>query len=513
MSSLTIIFCVILILFYLYPAQPTDIQAGSEVAPQILWWYNLNAPSFGSSAVGDIDGDHKLEIVFGTYFNDEYIYALNADSGTLLWRYNTGGCNDASPAIADVDLDGALEVVVPASSPCRVYCFNGATGAVKWSTPTGSNSIDSPPAIADVDNDGKPEVIFGTFYGYVYCLNGENGSQCWRVNLGTNSYIQSDPNILDLNQDGQLDVVVAQWAGDNRVYALRGNNGSTLWYSDLPNDYMYHGGSFADIDEDGKPEIAIGCYDNHVYVLNGEDGSLRWQYTAPYYVGAPTSIADLNHDDHLEIVIVSYNIVRALSHTGSMHWTYSAAGGSFRGAAIADIDSNGVLDVAFGADDGILRVLRGDNGQVVWTYNLQDHYGRTFEMDHAPVIADFNNDGKLDIFVIGGYGTSSQPNLNHGCAYALTAGNGTGPGWSMFRHDLRHSGNFYGFVSFIHGDANGDSNVTISDAVYLINYFFYSGTTPDPLEAGDANSDHTVDIADVVYLIEYLFKGGPPPCE
>lgn len=134
-------------------------------------------------------------------------------------------------------------------------------------------------------------------------------------------------------------------------------------------------------------------------------------------------------------------------------------------------------------------------------------------MDHAPVIADFNNDGKLDIFVIGGYGTSSQPNLNHGCAYALTAGNGTGPGWSMFRHDLRHSGNFYGFVSFIHGDANGDSNVTISDAVYLINYFFYSGTTPDPLEAGDANSDHTVDIADVVYLIEYLFKGGPPPCE
>jgi len=512
MFRLIIIFCVLLILFSFHYAQVPTAIAETETSPQILWWYDLNAPSFGSSAVGDIDKDGKLEIVFGTYFNDQHIYALNADSGTLLWRYNTGGCNDASPAIADVDLDSALEVIVPASSPCRVYCFNGATGAVKWSTPTGSNSIDSPPAIADLDNDGKPEVIFGTFYGYVYCLNGENGSQCWRINLGTNSYIQSDPNILDVNGDGQLDVVVAQWAGDNRVYALRGNNGSTLWYSDLPNDYMYHGGSFGDIDEDGKPEIAIGCYDNHVYVLNGEDGSLKWQYVAPYYVGAPTSIADINNDGHLEIVIFSYNIVRALSHTGGMLWTYSAGGGSFRGAAIADIDSNGILDVVFGADDGILRALRGNNGQVVWTYNLQAHYGRTFEMDHAPVIADFNNDGKLDVFVIGGYGTSSQPNLNHGRAYALSAGNGTGPGWTMFRHDLRHSGNFYGFVSFIPGDANGDNSVTISDVVYLINYLYYSGPAPNPLEAGDANCDSTIDLLDVVYLINYLFKGGPPPC-
>jgi len=57
--------------------------------PQILWWYDLKAPSFGSAAFGDIDGDGKLEIVFGTYFNDENIYALNADSGSLLWSYNT----------------------------------------------------------------------------------------------------------------------------------------------------------------------------------------------------------------------------------------------------------------------------------------------------------------------------------------------------------------------------------------------------------------------------------------
>lgn len=513
MRSMIIVVGVVLAVPSLFNGQPRVFCAQVDAAPEILWWYDLDAPSFGSAAVDDIDKDGKLEIVFGTYFNDEHIYALNADSGTLLWSYNTGGCNDASPAIADVDLDDTLEVIVPASSACRVYCFNGVTGSVEWSASTGSNYIDSPPAIADLDNDGRPEIVFGTFYGYVYCLNGEDGSLVWRVNLGTNSYIQSDPGILDLNDDQQLDVVVAQWAGDCKVYALRGDSGSVLWYSEEPNDYMYHGGSFSDIDEDGKPEIAIGCYDNRLYVLNGEDGSLEWDYPAPYYVGAPTSIADLNNDDHLEIVFASWVRIGVLSHTGTLLWSYSAGGGNFRGAAIADVDSSGVLDVAFGADDGVLRVLTGDSGRVVWTYDLQAHYGRTFEMDHAPVIADFNGDGKLDIFMIGGYVNSSQPGLNHGRAYALTAGSGVGPGWPMFRHDLEHSGSFDGYPPYHPGDANGDGVIDPADVIHLINYLFRSGPAPQPAEAGDANCDGRTSVSDVVYLINYLFRSGIPPCQ
>src|SRR4030042_1524130 len=133
MRCLIIIFSIVFILVSICFAYSTIIQAETTTTPQILWGYDLDAPSFGSAAVDDIDGDGKLEIVFGTYFNDEHIYAINADSGTILWTYNTGGCNDASPAIADVDLDGELEVIIPASSPCVVYCFDGATGDVEWS--------------------------------------------------------------------------------------------------------------------------------------------------------------------------------------------------------------------------------------------------------------------------------------------------------------------------------------------------------------------------------------------
>jgi len=484
--------------------------------PEILWWYDVDAPSFGSGAAADIDGDSILEIVFGTYFNDERIHALNAESGDSLWTFFTDGCNDASSAIADVDLDGELEVIAPASSPSMVYCFNGTTGDIEWSTPTGyDHCIDSPPAVADVDNDGKPEVILGTFLGNVFCLNGEDGSECWQINLGTNSYIQSGPNILDLDGDDDLDVVVAQYAGDCKIFGLEGHTGDTLWSCDAPTDYMYHGGSFADIDEDSLMEIAIGSYEGKLFVINAEDGSVEWTYPTAWYIGAPTSIADLDNDGHLEVVVVSYNKVSVLSHTGSHQWSYSAGGGIFRGVSIADINGDDTLDVVFGADDGILRVLTGSHGSTVWTLDLEAHYGRTFEIDNAPVIEDFDGDGKLDIFIVGGYGTSSAPENNHGRAYAIAAGDGTGPGWPMFRHDLYHTARFSveEEEEYVCGDADGSGSVDIDDAVYLINYIFAEGPPPEPFASGDADCSGEVDIDDVVYLIGYIFSGGFDPCD
>jgi hypothetical protein len=64
---------------------------------------------------------------------------------------------------------------------------------------------------------------------------------------------------------------------------------------------------------------------------------------------------------------------------------------------------------------------------------------------------------------------------------------------------------------FVGGDANGDGEVNLADAVYIVNYLFIGGPPPDPLEAGDANSDGEVDLADAVYIVNYLFIGGPPP--
>jgi hypothetical protein len=64
---------------------------------------------------------------------------------------------------------------------------------------------------------------------------------------------------------------------------------------------------------------------------------------------------------------------------------------------------------------------------------------------------------------------------------------------------------------FARGDCNGSGVVEAGDVVYLINYLFQGGSSPEPMEAGDANCDSLVEPSDVVYLINYLFRGGPPP--
>jgi len=70
--------------------------------------------------------------------------------------------------------------------------------------------------------------------------------------------------------------------------------------------------------------------------------------------------------------------------------------------------------------------------------------------------------------------------------------------------------NFY--AAFLGGDINGDSEATIADVVYLINYLFKSGPAPVPLAVADVNCDNEVGISDAVYLVNYFFKSGPPPC-
>ncbi len=65
---------------------------------------------------------------------------------------------------------------------------------------------------------------------------------------------------------------------------------------------------------------------------------------------------------------------------------------------------------------------------------------------------------------------------------------------------------------YVCGDADGSGIVSISDAVYLINYIFAGGPTPDPLAAADADCSGVVSISDAVFLINYIFAGGPVPC-
>jgi hypothetical protein len=74
--------------------------------------------------------------------------------------------------------------------------------------------------------------------------------------------------------------------------------------------------------------------------------------------------------------------------------------------------------------------------------------------------------------------------------------------------DFQHYDISFGYIC---GNADNDDQISVSDAVLIINYIFKGGPPPVIEESGDVNSDGTVNISDAVYLIEYIFQGGPPP--
>ena len=69
------------------------------------------------------------------------------------------------------------------------------------------------------------------------------------------------------------------------------------------------------------------------------------------------------------------------------------------------------------------------------------------------------------------------------------------------------------YPDYICGDANSDTMVNVSDAVYIINYVFSGGNAPDPLESADVNCDSKQNVSDAVYIINFVFSGGKYPCD
>ncbi|MBI4613647.1 MAG: VCBS repeat-containing protein [Planctomycetes bacterium] len=433
-------------------SQPLLAQENGEtgIAPRLLWSLDTHAPCYGSPAVADLDGDGKLEIAFGTYYNDEHLYCVNAEDGTVLWKMKSeGGPFDASCLPLDVDGDGRLEIIAGDSSTGTLFALEGATGKVVWKF-AGPNSTDSPPAAADLDGDGKPEIVYGTMAeadrrGTVVALNAEDASLVWLARVP--GHVQSEPCLVDLEGDGQIDVLVTTWMGDHRIRALSGKDGHELWTHET-GDSMYHGVSAGDLDGDGKPEIVASSTDGSACCLSGAGGKLLWKKKLGdppiCYLFGPVTLADLAGDAHLEVLVPGRDLY-CLNAAGELLWTHEIGQQIPRGAAVADLDGDGDLEVALGADDRVFRVVSGAEGKELARFDARIGEHEYEGIDSAPLLADLDGDGCLDAFFVGGKGTSDETRAaNCGRAHALSLGKGRGPGWLMLGHDSRRSGSATG---------------------------------------------------------------------
>ncbi len=333
---------------------PYPYQAG--------WPVDLSAQSpYEGALLVQADDDQELEVLFVADFD---IHLYNHD-GTELdgWPVTvpTGSAISGQPAFGDLDGDGEGEVVVtsdnwPNGSLGWTYAYH-ADGALAEGFPLLTNGDHSrSPTVVDLDGDGACEIIVGERdypIGRVYVCDGTGQLLAgWPQEI--DHVPASSAGAADIDDDGTKEIVYESYAS---VYAFE-MDGSLLEgfpYTPSTGDvFSYSAPVFADIDEDGYLEIAVGGHNtggsNHMFLLN-HDGTdcAGWPNSVGYWIYAPATFADMDADGDRELMVgdqvlsgTPTNHMYAWHHDGTSvaGWPVGPVDAINAQAAVADIDGD-----------------------------------------------------------------------------------------------------------------------------------------------------------------------------
>jgi hypothetical protein len=199
-------------------------------------------------------------------------------------------------------------------------------------------------AIGDIDNDGKLDLIFGG-HGFIKILYGteENLFEINKTKIIQTGMFSTFISLADFNKDGNLDIFghhfsKADSLWENNMYSAIYWNRNGSFSSDHKLELPSHGahsGSVADVNKDGNLDILIANY-NSQYQRNLETfiywGDSVTKYSSENMIGLPSYspianlVLDLNGNGYNDIVVFNHsesNQYAGLNPLGGIHGTGS----------------------------------------------------------------------------------------------------------------------------------------------------------------------------------------------
>ena len=264
------------------------------------------------------------------------------------------------------------------SYPGRLYGM--LAYGLSWSYPANGQIIGSPVA-ANLDGNSANglEIAFATDVaaGKLYVIN-KDGNLIWSKNIGLSN---STPAIGDINDDGNLDIVIGSVSG---VYAYNKDGNSIYTFNAPIMGQGFDSNStpvIADIDEDpsnGK-ETIIGCNDGRVYAID-KNGNQRWAFPSPPFPAlqaftSSAAVAEIEpNSPGLETVIGGPDgTLYVLNSNGNAIASYATPSHSpiTTTPAITKLNPNlGGCEIVFGSDDGYLYCVNYNDSSLnlCWRY-------------------------------------------------------------------------------------------------------------------------------------------------
>jgi hypothetical protein len=282
-----------------------------------------NPASSTAGIWGDFDNDGRPDLFVLNSGSDPWLYRNNGN-GTFSLVEGTGierAPGDAyGAAWADYDNDGKLDLLIANAWHPSVLYHNNGNGTFTKMTGTGLSTENAPSitcAWGDYDNDGFIDLFIanGGQSSYLYHNNG-NGTftQVASGAIATDSGASVACAWGDYDNDGYLDLFVANRLGNNWLYHNNGNGTFTkVTAGSIVNDGGDSNGcAWADYDNDGWLDLYVGNWqgeNNFLYHNNGDGTFTRITEGSAVNDGASSvgiAWGDFNHDGFLDLFVSDF---------------------------------------------------------------------------------------------------------------------------------------------------------------------------------------------------------------
>lgn len=286
---------------------------------------------------------------------DKYIYAVDAQVGSLIWKFGTQARVSSSPAV----FNGK---VYTGTDDGYIYCLDAYNGSLIWKTLTGgfvtanfaaSVMLRSSPTV--VDN----YVYVGALDNKTYAINADTGTIIWSYQ--TNGYITSSPAVVD----GAV-YITSQEPSTGMLYKLDAKNGSKIWSLPLPHFPTFMGG----VDMHSSPvvieDIVYAASSTSAYYgIDVYTGQIIWNYTdrtaEEFIICTPA------YNDGTLFLINKFSIVALDAKIGTTKWSSFIGDELYVSPTYAD----GKLYIA--TDQRHLYVLNATNGEKLNSYTFNSN--------------------------------------------------------------------------------------------------------------------------------------------
>ena len=366
----------------------------------------------GGLAAGDYDADGDIDLYVVRGLEDANVLLQNQGDGTYLDVAVDVGLafvsKGSGPAFADIDGDGDLDLFIGSVDDYPYYLMRNDDGSFTDITESSGLSVSLLyPSIsatfADYDGDGYVDLFLTHWNTFgdsddelLWRNNGDGTFQNVTVQVGL-----ADPshpvilslthNLSDLDQDGDLDLLIAADFNSSQVFMNNGDGTFTITTdTDVVTDDNGMGASVGDYDNDGDMDWfvtsiygdtlsgGINGTGNRLYRNDGngvfEDVTSEANVVDGHW-GWGSCFADFDHDGFLDIVHVNgwpegnFDGDPALFFHNDGDGTFTEKSfdigivdtGMGRGIACFDADRDGDLDIVFAnSEPDQLRYFRND---------------------------------------------------------------------------------------------------------------------------------------------------------